>query len=86
MPDAGTVHVKMLAEAGSGRVLGAQLIGTGNVAKRIDVAAVWCHLRVPVQDAQLMDLSYAPPFGGVWDLLQVAARKLTAELGLSPRL
>lgn len=86
MPDAGTVHVKMLAEAGTGRVLGAQLIGTGNVAKRIDVAAVWCQLRVPVQEAQLMDLSYAPPFGGVWDLLQVAARKLTAKLELSPRL
>ena len=86
MPDAGTVHVKMLAEAGSGRVLGAQLVGTGNVAKRIDVAAVWCQLRVSVRDAQFMDLSYAPPFGGVWDLLQVAARKLVAELGLSPRL
>jgi NADPH-dependent 2,4-dienoyl-CoA reductase/sulfur reductase-like enzyme len=86
MPDAGTVHVKMLAEAGTGRVLGAQMVGTGNVAKRIDVAAVWCHLGVTVQDAQLMDLSYAPPFGGVWDLLQIAARKLVAELGLSPHL
>jgi NADPH-dependent 2,4-dienoyl-CoA reductase/sulfur reductase-like enzyme len=86
MPDPGVVHVKMLAEAGTGRVLGAQLVGTGNVAKRIDVAAVWCQLGVPVQDAQLMDLSYAPPFGGVWDLMQVAARKLTAKLGLSPRL
>lgn len=86
MPDAGVVHVKMLAEAGTGRVLGAQLVGTGNVAKRIDVAAVWCQLGVTVQDAQLMDLSYAPPFGGVWDLLQVAARKLTTELGLTPRL
>jgi NADPH-dependent 2,4-dienoyl-CoA reductase/sulfur reductase-like enzyme len=86
MPDAGTVHVKMLAERGTGRVLGAQLLGTGNVAKRIDVAAVWCHLRVPVQDAQFFDLSYAPPFGGVWDLLLVAARKLTSELGLSPQL
>ena len=86
MPDAGTVHVKMLAEAGTGRVLGAQMVGTGNAAKRIDVAAVWCHLGVTVQDAQLMDLSYAPPFGGVWDLLQIAARKLVAELGLSPRI
>jgi NADPH-dependent 2,4-dienoyl-CoA reductase/sulfur reductase-like enzyme len=86
MPDAGVVHIKMLAEAGTGRVLGAQLVGTGNVAKRIDVAAVWCQLGVAVQDAQLMDLSYAPPFGGVWDLLQVAARKLTRELGLSPQL
>lgn len=86
MPDPGTVHVKMLAEAGTGRVLGAQLIGTGSVAKRIDVAAVWCQLGVTVQQAQFMDLSYAPPFGGVWDLLAVAARKLTRKLGLSPQL
>lgn len=86
MPDAGTVHVKMLAEQGTGRVLGAQLLGTGNVAKRIDVAAVWCHLGVTVQNAQFFDLSYAPPFGGVWDLLLVAARKLTRTLGLSPQL
>lgn len=86
MADAGTVHVKMLAERGTGRVVGCQLVGTGNVAKRIDVAAVWCQLGVTVQDAQLMDLSYAPPFGGVWDLLQVAARKLVRELGLSPEL
>ena len=86
MPDPGVVHVKMLAERGTGRVLGAQLLGTGNVAKRIDVAAVWCQLGVRVQDAQFLDLSYAPPFGGVWDLMLVAARKLTLELGLSPQL
>ncbi len=86
MADAGVVHVKMLAEERTGRVLGCQLVGSGNVAKRIDVAAVWCQLGVTVQQAQLLDLSYAPPFGGVWDLLQVAARKLTHDLGLSPQL
>lgn len=84
MDDPGTVFVSMMAERGSGRVLGAQLVGTGNVAKRIDVAATWCHLGVTVQDAQLFDLSYAPPFGGVWDLLQVGARKLVVALGLEP--
>ena len=84
MKDPGVVHIKMMAERGTGRMLGTQMIGTGNVAKRIDVAATWCHLRVPVQQAQLFDLSYAPPFGGVWDLLQVGARKLTAQLGLAP--
>lgn len=86
MPDPGTVTVKMLAEAGSGRVLGAQLVGTGNVGKRIDTAATWCQLGVTVQQAQLLDLAYAPPFGGVWDLLAVAARKLVRRLGLSPQL
>jgi NADPH-dependent 2,4-dienoyl-CoA reductase/sulfur reductase-like enzyme len=86
MPDPGEVRVKMMAERGTGRVLGAQLVGTGNVAKRIDVAATWCQLGVTAQDAQFLDLSYAPPFGGVWDLLQVGARKLVKELGLSPQL
>jgi len=41
---------------------------------------------VTVQQAQFLDLSYAPPFGGVWDVLQVAARKLVRELGLFPAL
>jgi hypothetical protein len=50
------------------------------------VAASWCQLGVRVQDAQLLDLSYAPPFGGVWDLLQVGARKLAKELDLEPQL
>ena len=86
MDDAGQVYVKMMAEQETGRVLGAQMVGTGNVAKRIDVAATWCQLGVTVQDAQLLDLAYAPPFGGVWDLLQVGARKLVRELGLAPLL
>ncbi len=86
LPDAGTVHVKMLAEAGTGRVLGAQLVGNGQTGKRIDVAATWCQLGVTVQQAQFLDLSYAPPFGGTWDLLQVGARKLAAKLRLTPAL
>lgn len=72
LPDPGKVFVKMLAERGTGRILGAQLIGSPNVAKRIDTAATWCILGVTVQQAQFLDLSYAPPFGGVWDVLQVA--------------
>jgi NADPH-dependent 2,4-dienoyl-CoA reductase/sulfur reductase-like enzyme len=86
LPDPGTVHVKMLAEAGTGRLLGAQMVGNSGIGKRIDVAATWCQLGVTVQQAQFLDLSYAPPFGGVWDLLQVGARKLVRELGLSPAL
>lgn len=86
MPDPGEVTVKMLAEEGTGRTLGAQLVGTGNVGKRIDVAATWCQLGLPVTEAQFLDLAYAPPFGGVWDLLAVGARKLARELDLSPAL
>ncbi|WP_370325589.1 FAD-dependent oxidoreductase [Euzebya sp.] len=86
MPDAGWARVKLLAEPGTGRVLGGQIVGNGPVAKRIDVVAVWCHVGTTVQEAQMMDLSYAPPFGGAWDLWQVAARKAVGQLGLSPAL
>jgi NADPH-dependent 2,4-dienoyl-CoA reductase/sulfur reductase-like enzyme len=86
MDDPGEVLVRMSAERGTGRLVGAQMVGTGNVGKRIDVAATWCQLGVRVQEAQLLDLSYAPPFGGVWELLQVGARKLVRELGLEPQL
>lgn len=86
MPDPGHVRVKMLAENGTGRILGAQIVGDGPVAKRIDVPAVWCLTQTTVTQAQMMDLSYAPPFGGAWDLWQVAARKLVSTLDLSPQL
>jgi NADPH-dependent 2,4-dienoyl-CoA reductase/sulfur reductase-like enzyme len=82
LPEAGRLLVKLVGERGTGRVLGAQMLGSAGAAKRIDVAAVWCQLGVRVDDAQLHDLAYAPPFGSVWDLVQVAARKLSAELGL----
>lgn len=86
-PEPGQAWVKMLAEAGTGRILGVQLVGNGgNIGKRIDVAATWCQLGVTAQRAQFLDLSYAPPFGGVWDILQIGARKLVRELGLAPQL
>ncbi|MGI9018168.1 MAG: FAD-dependent oxidoreductase [Euzebya sp.] len=86
MPEAGWVAVKMLAAPESGRILGAQIVGRGAVAKRIDVPAVWCQLGTTVAQAQLLDLSYAPPYGGAWDLWQVAARKLVAAIDRSPQL
>jgi NADPH-dependent 2,4-dienoyl-CoA reductase/sulfur reductase-like enzyme len=38
-PGAGKPTVKMLAERGSGRLLGAQIVGVEGAAKRIDVFA-----------------------------------------------
>ena len=74
-PGAESITTKLLAERGSGRLLGAQIVGREGSAKRIDVlaAAVWAQLTV-MQLAE-MDLSYAPPFSPVWDPVQITARK-----------
>ena len=74
-PGAGRITVKMLAERGTGRLLGAQLVGEEGAAKRIDVIATALTAGMTVDDVIDLDLSYAPPFSPVWDPVLVAARQ-----------
>jgi NADPH-dependent 2,4-dienoyl-CoA reductase/sulfur reductase-like enzyme len=80
LPDAPEITVKALAERGTGRLLGAQIVGGKGAAKRIDVAATALHAGLDVQQVFDLDLAYAPPFGPLWDPITVAARALLAEL------
>lgn len=77
-PDAGEIVVKMLAESGSGRLLGAQIVGIEGAAKRIDVVATALTAEMTVEEMISLDLSYAPPFSPVWDPVLVAARQAAA--------
>jgi NADPH-dependent 2,4-dienoyl-CoA reductase/sulfur reductase-like enzyme len=73
-PGADIVTVKLLAERGTGLLLGGQLVGGGGTAKRIDVLAVALWNRMTVDEMTSLDLGYAPPFSPVWDPVLVAAR------------
>jgi CoA-dependent NAD(P)H sulfur oxidoreductase len=72
-PGAADIHVKLVAEQNSGRLLGGQIIGRKGVAKRIDILATALHCRLTLTEVQRLDLSYAPPFAPVWDPILVAA-------------
>lgn len=80
LPDAGTAQVKLVAERGTGRVLGGQIVGTNAVAKRIDTVATALWSDLTIHDLIDLDLSYAPPFAGVWDPVQQAARSAARAL------
>jgi NADPH-dependent 2,4-dienoyl-CoA reductase/sulfur reductase-like enzyme len=73
-PGSRPMTVKMVAERCTGRLLGVQILGADGAAKRIDTAATALTARMTVADLVDLDLSYAPPFSGVWDPIQVAAR------------
>ncbi|MDK9718499.1 MAG: FAD-dependent oxidoreductase [Trichlorobacter sp.] len=75
-PGAGWIMVKLLAELGTGRLLGGQIVGLEGAAKRIDVLATALTAGMTVQQIVDLDLSYAPPFSPVWDPVQTAARQL----------
>jgi NADPH-dependent 2,4-dienoyl-CoA reductase/sulfur reductase-like enzyme len=75
-PGAEPMAVKAIAERGSGRLLGVQIVGRAGSAKRIDTAAVALWNRMTAADLADVDLAYAPPFSPVWDPVAIAARKV----------
>lgn len=79
-PAAPVVTTTLLVERGTRRLLGAQMVGAGAVAKRIDVFAAALHARMTVDDVEALDLSYAPPFAPVYDPILIAATVAKKEL------
>ncbi len=79
MPGTARMWVKMVAERGTGRLLGAQIVGGPTAGKRIDTIAMAVWAGMDVGALQWVDLSYAPPVSGTLDPVLVAARA-TAKL------
>ncbi|MDQ4032277.1 MAG: FAD-dependent oxidoreductase [Actinomycetota bacterium] len=79
-PGTTPITVKMIAERGTGRLLGAQLVGREGSGKRVDVCAVALWNGMTVEEMASLDLGYAPPFSPVWDPVLVAARKAAAAV------
>lgn len=79
-PGSGEITVKVLAERGSGRLLGGQIVGMEGSAKRIDVLATALHAGFTVEEMINLDLGYAPPFSPVWDPVVIAAREVAKKL------
>jgi NADPH-dependent 2,4-dienoyl-CoA reductase/sulfur reductase-like enzyme len=76
-PGAESMVVKLVVERGTGRLLGAQIVGGPGAAKRVDTCATAITAGMTVADVVDLDLAYAPPFSSVWDPVLVAAREAT---------
>ena len=61
-PGAEALHMKLVVEQETGKLLGAQIVGEQGVDKRIDVLATALHAKMNVQDLEQLDLAYAPQF------------------------
>jgi NADPH-dependent 2,4-dienoyl-CoA reductase/sulfur reductase-like enzyme len=83
-PGSSEITVKLVAETGTGRLLGAQVVGREGAAKRFDViaAAIWNEMTAG--EFSQVDLGYAPPFSPVWDPVLVAARQIVNRIERGP--
>jgi pyruvate/2-oxoglutarate dehydrogenase complex dihydrolipoamide dehydrogenase (E3) component len=72
--------LKLIADRQGGRLLGAQVIGSGNVDKMIDIAATALLGKLTCADMENADLAYSPPFSPVLSTIIVAAGILKSKL------
>ncbi|WP_224956849.1 FAD-dependent oxidoreductase [Geomonas subterranea] len=72
-PGAKPILLKLIAERGTGCILGLQAAGEGAVDKRLDAAAAAITFRATAEQLSQLDLAYAPPYGAAMDNLIVAA-------------
>ena len=73
MPNSNPLHFKLVYEYPTGRILGAQAIGKGNVDKRIDVIASLITMKGTLEDLKDLELTYSPMLGTAKDVVNHAA-------------
>jgi NADPH-dependent 2,4-dienoyl-CoA reductase/sulfur reductase-like enzyme len=75
-PGAKKLWLRLVADKGSGRLLGVQGVGGDGVVSRINILATALTGGLSIQELAYMDLAYAPPFSGSWDPIHIAAQQL----------
>ncbi len=73
-PGVGPLTAVLVAEQGTGRLLGAQLAGPVDGVKRIDVYATAITVKMTMEEIYQLDLAYAPPFSPVYDPVVLTGR------------
>lgn len=71
-PGTQAMHLKVLFAPGTGRLLGASIVGVDGVDKRLDVLATAIRFGATIEDLQELELAYAPPFGSAKDPVNMA--------------
>lgn len=70
-PNPEKMTVKAIFELSSGKLLGAQVVGRGNVDKRIDILATVIRYGGTMESLKELELAYAPPFSSSKDPINI---------------
>jgi CoA-disulfide reductase len=71
-PGAAPIALKLIFDKETGKIFGAQAVGTDGVDKRIDVIATAIKGGLTVKDLMNLELSYAPPYSSAKDPVNMA--------------
>lgn len=79
-PGSEDILVKLVADVSSHKILGGQIVGRGEVAKRNDVLATALAFDCKAETLANLDLGYAPPYNSAMDPLHHAANVILNKL------
>ena len=74
--------VSLVGDRRTRRVIGGFVTGDDGVAGRINVIATAITNKMKVEEFEMLDLAYAPPFAPVWDPVLIAAQQLVKAMDL----
>mgnify|MGYP000159071347 CR=1 FL=1 len=78
-PGVQQVRVKLLAEPGTGRLIGGQFVGGEGIKERADFLAFALKRGATLEDIAWMENVYSPPIGALYEPLSVAAQNGIAQ-------
>ncbi|MEY8354504.1 FAD-dependent oxidoreductase [Lachnospiraceae bacterium 54-53] len=79
-PGAGENRIRLLFDRITGKLLGAQAMGSESVAGRINVLAAAITAGMTVEEVSQLDLVYAPPVAPVYDPILIAASQAVKKV------
>jgi NADH oxidase (H2O2-forming) len=80
-PGVEKVRVKLLAEPGPLRLIGAQMVGREGIKERADFLAMAVRTGITVNQLATMENVYSPPIGALNEPIALAAQALLARQG-----
>ncbi|HEX6262831.1 MAG TPA: FAD-dependent oxidoreductase [Actinomycetota bacterium] len=81
-PDSKMIKVKLLAEPGTLRLIGAQMVGGEGIKERADFLAMCARKGITLGDLATMENVYSPPIGALGEPISAAAQNALTEQGL----
>ena len=79
-PDMKPVKVKLLAEPGTLKLIGAQLVGGEGIKERADFLAMAVRTGITLHDLATMENVYSPPIGALNEPIALAAQNALSKL------
>ncbi len=79
-PDMKPIKVKLLAEPGTLRLIGAQMVGGEGIKERADFLAMAVRTGITLRDLATMENVYSPPIGALNEPISLAAQDAVSRL------